>query len=79
MRKSYGQAPELECLAVVAHGIFNYEFLGALLSRRPEGIDAFWAYKGESGVDMSDSRDDKCWSVVMWLMTDWLDEVDHRV
>lgn len=32
---------------VVAHGIFNYELFGALLTRRPEGIDHHWAYKGE--------------------------------
>lgn len=47
LRESYGQPPSSKHLVVVAHGIFNYEFLGALLSRRPEGIDHHWAYKGE--------------------------------
>ncbi|BEI82810.1 hypothetical protein CcaverHIS002_0306780 [Cutaneotrichosporon cavernicola] len=46
LRESYGSTPESKHLVFVAHGIFNYEFLSAFLTRRPEGIDTHWAYKG---------------------------------
>ncbi|CAK9779714.1 phosphoglycerate mutase-like protein [Cutaneotrichosporon oleaginosum] len=46
LRESYGATPDSKHLVFVAHGIFNYEFLSAFLTRRPEGIDSHWAYKG---------------------------------
>lgn len=51
LRESYGSTPESRHLVFVAHGIFNYEFLSAFLTRRPEGIDSHWAYKGELADD----------------------------
>ena len=45
--KAYrGQSPKRH-LVVVAHGIFNSEFLGALLARRKDLNTGSWEYRGE--------------------------------
>ncbi|WVR03515.1 hypothetical protein IAU60_000506 [Kwoniella sp. DSM 27419] len=41
-----GQPPSSRHVVVVAHGIFNAEFLGALLARRKDHRPLEWGYKG---------------------------------
>lgn len=45
LRETKGRPPTQRHVVVVAHGIFNSEFIGALLSRTKSGaLD--WGYKG---------------------------------
>lgn len=50
LRAHYGQPAASYHVVVVAHGIFNYELMGALLARRPEGIEKNWTYRGMTNV-----------------------------
>ncbi|KAL1407048.1 hypothetical protein Q8F55_006461 [Vanrija albida] len=45
IKESQGQLAGSKHLVFVAHGIFNHEFIGAILARRPEGINQ-WEYRG---------------------------------
>ncbi|WOO84726.1 putative phosphatase [Vanrija pseudolonga] len=45
LKESQGQLPSSKHLVFVAHGIFNHEFISAIMARRPEGINA-WEYRG---------------------------------
>lgn len=46
LKESQGQLPSSKHLVFVAHGIFNHEFISAIMARRPEGINA-WEYRGK--------------------------------
>ena len=46
LRDYRGQPPRRHCV-LVAHGIFNAELIGALLSRRKGEVPTEWAYRGE--------------------------------
>ncbi|WWD22474.1 hypothetical protein CI109_106967 [Kwoniella shandongensis] len=46
LKESYGKPPSSNHLVVVAHGIFNAEFLGALLARRKNAQPLEWNYRG---------------------------------
>ncbi|RSH81496.1 hypothetical protein EHS25_006853 [Saitozyma podzolica] len=46
LRESRGRPAESKHIAVVAHGVFNSEFIGALLSRRPHSQHLSWSYRG---------------------------------
>ncbi|WRT63767.1 uncharacterized protein IL334_000692 [Kwoniella shivajii] len=43
---NHGSSPASKHVVVVAHGIFNAEFLGALLARRRDHKPLEWGYKG---------------------------------
>lgn len=49
LRECQGQSPQAKHIAVVAHGIFNAEFIGALLARTREG-GIEWGYRGMTNV-----------------------------
>ncbi|KAK8845520.1 hypothetical protein IAR55_006235 [Kwoniella newhampshirensis] len=46
LKECHGQPPSCRHLVVVAHGIFNAEFLGALLARRKTAQPLEWNYRG---------------------------------
>lgn len=46
LRENQGKPPTSKHIAVVAHGIFNSEFTGALLARRQSDRPLEWGYKG---------------------------------
>ncbi|WVQ80266.1 hypothetical protein IAT38_002371 [Cryptococcus sp. DSM 104549] len=46
LEESRGQQPLSKHIVVVAHGIFNSEFLGALMARREAGNALEWHYRG---------------------------------
>lgn len=48
LRECHGSAASGKHLVVVAHGIFNAEFIGAFLARRTDSRPAEWGYKGMS-------------------------------
>lgn len=48
LKENRGKPPTSKHIAVVAHGIFNSEFTGALLARRQSDKPLEWGYKGES-------------------------------
>jgi hypothetical protein len=48
LKECHGSAAADKHLMVVAHGIFNAEFIGAFLARRNDPRPVEWAYKGES-------------------------------
>lgn len=50
LREHYGEPAASYHVVIVAHGIFNYELMGALLTRRPEGIEKNWGYRGMTNV-----------------------------
>jgi len=47
LQECEGKAATSRHVVVVAHGIFNSEFLGALLARRPTAVPLEWSYRGE--------------------------------
>ncbi|TXT04984.1 hypothetical protein VHUM_03804 [Vanrija humicola] len=47
IRENQGKLASSKHLVFVAHGIFNHEFIGAIMARRPEGINA-WEYRDTS-------------------------------
>ncbi|WVQ93756.1 hypothetical protein IAU59_000833 [Kwoniella sp. CBS 9459] len=46
LQECHGSPPTSRHVVVVAHGIFNAEFLGALLARRKDHRPLEWGYKG---------------------------------
>ncbi|ODN76113.1 hypothetical protein L202_06045 [Cryptococcus amylolentus CBS 6039] len=46
LQESRGKPPSDKHVAVVAHGIFNSEFLGALMARRKGNAPLEWQYRG---------------------------------
>jgi hypothetical protein len=48
LRECRGRPPGCRHIFVVAHGIFNAEFIGALLARRKDSQPLEWGYKGVS-------------------------------
>jgi broad specificity phosphatase PhoE len=51
LRESHGRAAEHKHIVVVAHGIFNSEFLGAIMTRRPGSQHMAWSYRGGSSIN----------------------------
>jgi broad specificity phosphatase PhoE len=47
IRDHQDQSPKSKHIAVVAHGIFNSEFLGALIARLKGKRQIGWIYTGE--------------------------------
>jgi hypothetical protein len=47
LQECEGKPASSRHVVVVAHGIFNSEFLGALLARRPTVAPLEWSYRGE--------------------------------
>jgi broad specificity phosphatase PhoE len=47
LKECRGQPPTRQVF-VVAHGIFNAEFIGALLARRKDSQPLDWGYRGAS-------------------------------
>lgn len=56
LQESQGKPPTSKHIAVVAHGIFNSEFTGALLARRESDRPLEWGYKGESAINTRSSN-----------------------
>lgn len=50
LQANKGKGPMSAHIVVVAHGIFNSEFIGALLARRGTSAPLQWGYKGELKV-----------------------------
>ena len=48
LQMTRGRPPSSKHVVVVAHGIFNSEFIGALLARRRGQGALEWGYKGVS-------------------------------
>ncbi|KAK4685182.1 hypothetical protein P7C73_g4975, partial [Tremellales sp. Uapishka_1] len=46
LQESRGQPASSKHIVVVAHGIFNAEFIGALLARRKDAAPLEWGYRG---------------------------------